>query len=403
LPNGIMRMDTPKVSNESLVATIRQGLDAAEESYILEQGIEGCILLCDLYMSDPDRCGVVANLSPEESALYRSDIVSFRKQVEKVRREALRLQLKSGLVEIVTGKCIMFGFEAVERQNLAIRATAGRKNIEEQPSEVFIFNTRHRLRRIVNAGMAAMEQLYEQNRAMIFTVARSVSKGVPDVTDEMTGIANHQFAECATRMWDPKKGTKFSTYAWRTMHNKCMHALSEMNMVRLPNSQIGLANRIRRGEIDIEAKEILDPKRRKRESEIRRDVLNSIRGTTSMEAVADMVGFVSDPEDVIDEVAVKQLLAEIIGELPKIRKDLLRFRVGDIGKDDEPGVMNEIAQRLHEAGHTQNVVTRQRVQQMMDGLKRDVLRHLRLRDRDMLVELGLVEEAEQAKQAVGGR
>jgi len=392
-------------SNESLVKAVRMGIAACEESFILERGIDRCSTMCSLYIQNPERFDEEMGFTMDDSRGVLGDISLIKKKVDMMRDEAMRLQSKGGLVESVTGKCMMMGFEDADRQDRAIRSSSGDERMGPRPSEVFISNTRKRLRRLEREGEAAMESLVDQNRKMIFMVAKSVSRGVPDLNDEMISIANHQFVESARRTWDPAKGTKFSTYAWRTMRNKCVQHLADSRMIRIPSYQQEMANKMSRGDLDVEAKDIKDPDQRERQRKIRQMVMSSMETHRSIDSMRegdrDIASEASNPEDIIDDIVIEELIADVMRDLPEIKRNLLSIRLGDITHGDQPVAMKEIARRLSEAGLTKSVITRQRVQQMISDLKKDIIRYLRLHDRDMLEELGLSDDAGKILNGVG--
>ena len=380
------------ISNEELILVVRKGIVARDELYILEQGIERCTKVVEEYFQNQDLYDEDLDLSSTDIKMYRRDMKIFKFNIEKMRREALRLR---SIGDAISSECMLVGFEKTEEHNSLIRQMGD--DLEKQPSEVFIKQSRIRLNRIIIDGERAMEKLCKMNEKMIFMIAKDVSKGVPDVIDDLIGVANLAFTECAARTWDPDRGFVFSTYVMNCMHSKCKSYLALTRNIHIPNYLIRITNMLKRGDLQVDSMDV-NPDERDRERSLRFDIVNCVKAFKSIEAnpVIEQNIHVDDAIDEhISKFALRKLIEDISSRMSVVSRETLKMRVNSlIEEGGEPEVLTEIAIRLHEAGHTENLVSRQRIQQILERIRLNFARYLNNHDKDMIIELGISDEVE---------
>ena len=380
-----------KISNEELVMKYRMGLRAKMEKFILENGIETCSLFCDLQRDDSPRCEEIGISMGDVKDLF-GNIGTFSHLVKKMNDESLRLQEEHSVISEVSGKCMMVGFSAIESQDEVIRSSGS--DIGELPSEAFIKSTRSRLNEVISEGEDAIELLFFQNKKMINKVAYDVARGKNDLIEDLIGVANRQFLECARRTWSSQRGAMFSTYVIRCMFDVCKKYIYACRTVKPPSSHVGLVGKMASGEISAEATEIEDPNERVRVAEIRRSIAQCFNHHASIEKLDESLPHPDHVSDnVIDEVSMREIIKGIASSIRSpLARAVFENRVDGILDGEDYPVLNQIAERLYEEGYTKTVVKRQRVQQIMDNVRASVLRYLQVHgDEETISGFGLSE------------
>jgi len=199
--------------------------------------------------------------------------------------------------------------------------------------------------------------------------------------------------------YDHRRKTLFTTYAQRCMADRCRQEnATPRSSVYIPHSRHSIAKAVLSGEVDVEASDVTDPRRRAQEAELRRSLLSVVRpvsldvstGDDGTGVLQDIVGR-EDPgiQAMLAEEAVKGVLEKVYGTLaPKVRV-VLEGRIG-LGDGEEPKSLDEIGRDLLNLGLIDRAVKRQRVGQIWEVGRDVAISTLTELDRDYMKDLGVL-------------
>ena len=263
----------------------------------------------------------------------------------------------------------------------------------------FIKERRAAFASMIGMGERARTSLVEENFGLIRRVATAASSEDPSRFDDMLSVAADQFVHCMDVSYDHRRKTLFTTYAQRCMADRCRQEnATPRSSVYIPHSRHSIAKAVLSGEVDVEASDVTDPRRRAQEAELRRSLLSVVRpvsldvstGDDGTGVLQDIVGR-EDPgiQAMLAEEAVKGVLEKVYGTLaPKVRV-VLEGRIG-LGDGEEPKSLDEIGRDLLNLGLIDRAVKRQRVGQIWEVGRDVAISTLTELDRDYMKDLGVL-------------
>jgi RNA polymerase primary sigma factor len=259
--------------------------------------------------------------------------------------------------------------DADQEVELAKRMEAG-KNAQRKLKRVRKPEKRRRLQKIVDDGVAAREHLVRANSRLVISVAKKyIGRGVPFL--DLIQEGNIGLIRAANK-FDYKRGHKFSTYATWWIRQAVTRAIADQSRtIRVPvhmGDQINkllrishkLTQRLGRDPTPEEMAEELDIPVDKVEHmlDVARRPL-SLEMPTDDEQDSTLGDFVEDkespaPPDEVSTSMLKDLLMEILDDLPPREVKILQMRYGLL--DGETYTLQEVGKKMG--------VTRERVRQI---------------------------------------
>jgi RNA polymerase primary sigma factor len=259
---------------------------------------------------------------------------------------------------------------AEEEIILAKRIEAGRSAQEELDQDNVAPEKRSELSRLVREGLAAREHLIRANSRLVVSVAKKyIGRGVPflDLIQEGNiGLVR------TTDKFDYRRGNKFSTYATWWIRQAVTRAIADQSRtIRVPvhmGDQITrmlrishqLTQELGREPTSDELATALDITQRRAEEMLRatRQPL-SLDMPTDDEGDSELGDFIEDddhqaPDDEANAVMLRELLQEMLQDLPPRAVRILKLRFGLV--DGETYTLEEVGKKLG--------VTRERVRQI---------------------------------------
>jgi len=244
-----------------------------------------------------------------------------------------------------------------------------RAELEARGDEV-AFAERRRLRRAIEAGERARQQLITSNLRLVVSVAKRFARPTMPLADAIQS-GNIGLMRAVER-FDHSRGFKFSTYATWWIRQAISRAVAEESRnIRLPAHTVEHIHRIQRAQRDLmqtlqrepTTEEIAD---RLGESADRiADLLYLASDTTSLDqpsredsdmTYADRIASPNqvDPSDSIERDQLREAVREVLEDLPERDQEVMRMRFGIDGSDGAT---------LEEVGNAFNI-TRERVRQI---------------------------------------
>ena len=244
-----------------------------------------------------------------------------------------------------------------------------RAELEARGDEV-AFAERRRLRRAIEAGERARQQLITSNLRLVVSVAKRFARPTMPLADAIQS-GNIGLMRAVER-FDHSRGFKFSTYATWWIRQAISRAVAEESRnIRLPAHTVEHIHRIQRAQRDLmqmlqrepTTEEIAD---RLGESADRiADLLHLASDTTSLDqpsredsdmTYADRIASPNqvDPSDSIERDQLREAVREVLEDLPERDQEVMRMRFGIDGSDGAT---------LEEVGNAFNI-TRERVRQI---------------------------------------
>jgi len=259
---------------------------------------------------------------------------------------------------------------AEEEVELAKRIEAGRKARAELAQGKVSPKRREELRRIIEDGWRAREQLIIANSRLVISVAKKyIGRGVPflDLIQEGNiGLIR------ATKKFDYRRGHKFSTYATWWIRQAVTRAIADQGRtIRVPvhmgdqinkllRTQHQLTQRLgREPTIEELAKELgIPPKKVEYMMQVARHPL-SLEMPTDDDEKSVLGDFIKDEDaQAPDENAIQSLLREhlerLLTSLPPREVRILQLRYGLL--DGKPYTLEEVGRKMG--------ITRERVRQI---------------------------------------
>jgi len=259
---------------------------------------------------------------------------------------------------------------AEQEVSLAKRMEAGRAAQEKLEQDSHNGQSRAALEMLVQDGLAAREHLVRANSRLVISVAKKyIGRGVPFL--DLIQEGNIGLIRAANK-FDYRLGHKFSTYATWWIRQAVTRAIADQSRtIRVPvhmgdqiNKLLRTTHRLtqelgRRPTPEELAEELEIPLRKVK------DMLQVARRPLSLEMPTDDEGdselgdFIEDgesfaPDEEVTASMLKELLAEILQDLPPREVRILQLRYGLV--DGETYTLEEVGNKLG--------VTRERVRQI---------------------------------------
>lgn len=259
---------------------------------------------------------------------------------------------------------------AEEEVMLAKRMEAGKNAQERLRKDGFSPEGRIELQHTVQDGLAAREHLIRANSRLVISVAKKyIGRGVPFL--DLIQEGNIGLIRAANK-FDYKRGHKFSTYATWWIRQAVTRAIADQSRtIRVPVHMGDQINKLLRATHQLtqelgrkpipeelaEAMEIPDRKVKQMLEVARRPL--SLDMPTSDDGDSELGDFIEDedstaPDDTVTSSILRELLQEILQDLPPREVRILQLRYGLV--DGETYTLEEVGKKLG--------VTRERVRQI---------------------------------------
>lgn len=394
--------------NQELIRMVRNGQTARSDLSIYEDGFVQAMMVGDFW--DAMACSEVGEMIDLDAPAMKA----ISKQAEDLRQRVLHLRCfelehvsddpahRSLLCVADNGfRRVCHNIDCVSRwgvgPDIPVDYLGEAANVIR--TKRFIRTRRSAFASLMRTGEKARTSLVEENVGLISRVARAASSEDPTRFDDMFSVAAGQFVHCMDVSYDDRRSTLFSTYVHRCMADRCRQAnATPRSAVHIPHGRHSIAKAVLSGEADVDASEILDPRRRSQEAEMRRSLravarpmsLDATVGEDGNSVLQEVVGG-EDPgiQAMLAEVAVRGVLEKVYGELvPKVRV-VVEGRLG-LGDGEEPKSLDRIAKDLLDLGLVEHSVKRQRVGQIWEVGRDFAISTLTELDRDYMKELGVL-------------
>ena len=232
------------------------------------------------------------------------------------------------------------------------------------------FAESRRLRRAVEAGERARQQLITSNLRLVVSIAKRFVRPSMPLADAIQS-GNIGLMK-AVEKFDHSRGFKFSTYATWWIRQSISRAVAEESRnIRLPAHTVEHIQRIQRSQRDLMQKLQREPTIAEIASALGDDIdrvaelLHFAADTTSLDqparddtdvTVGDNVAAdaSSDPTDSIERDVLREAVRLALGGLPEREQEVMRMRFGIDG--DEGATLEEVGQAFN--------ITRERVRQI---------------------------------------
>lgn len=259
---------------------------------------------------------------------------------------------------------------AEEEVMLAKRMEAGKNAQERLRKDGFSPEERIGLQRTIQDGLAAREHLIRANSRLVISVAKKyIGRGVPFL--DLIQEGNIGLIRAANK-FDYKRGHKFSTYATWWIRQAVTRAIADQSRtIRVPVHMGDQINKLLRATHQLTqelgrkpvaeelaaAMEIPDRKVKQMLEVARRPL--SLDMPTSDDGDSELGDFIEDedstaPDDTVTSSILRELLQEILQDLPPREVRILQLRYGLV--DGETYTLEEVGKKLG--------VTRERVRQI---------------------------------------
>jgi RNA polymerase primary sigma factor len=282
--------------------------------------------------------------------------------------DAIRVDDSIGLYLKEIGQVPLLSRE--EEIALAKRMEAGKRALAKVERDGLVVQERRRLQAVVQDGLAAREHLVRANSRLVVSVAKKyMGRGVPFV--DLIQEGNIGLIRAA-RKFDHTLGNKFSTYATWWIRQAVTRAIADQSRtIRIPvhmGDQINkllrtthrLTQELGREPSPDEMADALDLATEKVEN-----MLQVARRPLSLELPIDDEGeselgdFIQNyeavaPADVVSSAILRDLLRDVLEDLPPREVRILQMRYGLI--DGKTYTLEEVGQKLG--------VTRERIRQI---------------------------------------
>ena len=234
--------------NQQLVGTARRGLAAQDLLLMCEEGFRTFVpflLTLRGAVRDPE-----IGLRPIDVRRCEEDT-----KVLLSLAEADLARLRSLVAQDDAFRCHvearMGGFRRAEEKVAALRGLLGRGG-GLSTLEGAVAEGRRELQEIIAEGLEARETLLTENELMIKDVVWKISKGRPELAEDLTGIALEAFSVCVDRTYELHRGIEFSTYVYNCMWGRCNEeAAIHDHTIHIPQDLLGERRRAARGgEVD---------------------------------------------------------------------------------------------------------------------------------------------------------
>jgi RNA polymerase primary sigma factor len=315
--------------------------------------------------------GTPEEAAEQEAAVGASEQVVVRAELEADQRayfETVRIDDPIGLYLKEIGQVPLLTAE--EEVILAKRMEAGRNAKENIAQNGLNARERAEAIRTVQDGIAAREHLIRANSRLVISVAKKyIGRGVPFL--DLIQEGNIGLIRAANK-FNYQLGHKFSTYATWWIRQAVTRAIADQSRtIRVPvhmGDQINkllrtshrLTQELGRAPTSEELAEAMEIPKRKAEEMLRvaRRPL-SLEMPTDDEGESELGDFIEDedspaPDDEVTSSMLKELLQEILQDLPPREVRILQLRYGLV--DGETYTLEEVGKKLG--------VTRERVRQI---------------------------------------
>lgn len=270
----------------------------------------------------------------------------------------------------------------------------------------FINNYLNNIKEVDKLTNEARRKLINSNKALIYQQAIKVAGSRTDIIEDLVSVAHYQFIQCMDRTFDLNRGLEFSTYVTSCMIHKCKEAKIKYDeIIRIPTERIKEKTLAAKGELDLNAEDIENDKKRVKESIIRNTISNSNMYWSLDNLINDEDGdndyFVSDKnsmEEITNSIVLKETINRIKTKILSKNKGnkLIKIKAleysGLLDFENNFGkrTLSEVATFLFQNGYTESVLTKERVRQLVNDGKKLVKKQILL-DRDLSETLGINE------------
>jgi RNA polymerase primary sigma factor len=348
------------ISYEDILAAFPEAEESLEEleeilATLMEKGV---------------RIGTLEEAAEQEAAESQEEVV-VRAELEADQRayfETVRIDDPIGLYLKEIGQVPLLTAE--EEVILAKRMEAGRHAKQDLAQNGLNARERAEAIRTVQDGIAAREHLIRANSRLVISVAKKyIGRGVPFL--DLIQEGNIGLIRAANK-FNYQLGHKFSTYATWWIRQAVTRAIADQSRtIRVPvhmGDQINkllrtshrLTQELGRAPTSEELAEAMEIPKRKAEEMLRvaRRPL-SLEMPTDDEGESELGDFIEDedspaPDDEVTSSMLRELLQEILQDLPPREVRILQLRYGLV--DGETYTLEEVGKKLG--------VTRERVRQI---------------------------------------
>jgi RNA polymerase primary sigma factor len=315
---------------------------------------------------DPDPYAPEILVSEEEAGIQPEEVEEDELEVLRKIQPAL---LEDNLADVDTNDMVrMYITEAIrvplltadEEVNLAQRIERGLMGQQELARGNVAGQRLTQLRRLIEDGHAAQENLIQSNALLVISVAKKyIGRGVPflDLIQEGNiGLMR------AARKFEYRRGFKFSTYATWWIRQAITRALADQSRtIRLPAYMSDLVNRMLRSQQQLHQKLGRQPNTEELAAVMEmtvgkvEEMIKSVQQPLSLqspisdeddEEFGDLIEDSTslDPEGNAIQTMLREDLTGILDELPVRELKVLQMRFGLL--DGEAMTLSEVGQRL---------------------------------------------------------
>ncbi|MFM7490568.1 MAG: sigma-70 family RNA polymerase sigma factor [Actinomycetota bacterium] len=257
-----------------------------------------------------------------------------------------------------------------DAQRMLLARTSDVTGDENDSNGELSFAESRRLRRAVDAGERARQQLITSNLRLVVSIAKRFVRPSMPLADAIQS-GNIGLMKAVER-FDHSRGFKFSTYATWWIRQSISRAVAEESRnIRLPAHTVEHIQRIQRSQRDLMQKLQREPTIAEIASAVGDDIdqvaelLHLASDTTSLDqpvrddtdlTVGDSVAAdaSSDPTDSIERDILREAVRLALGDLPEREQEVMRMRFGIDG--DDGATLEEVGQAFN--------ITRERVRQI---------------------------------------
>ena len=257
-----------------------------------------------------------------------------------------------------------------DAQRVLLARTSDATGDENDSNGELSFAESRRLRRAVDAGERARQQLITSNLRLVVSIAKRFVRPSMPLADAIQS-GNIGLMK-AVEKFDHSRGFKFSTYATWWIRQSISRAVAEESRnIRLPAHTVEHIQRIQRSQRDLMQKLQREPTIAEIASALGDDIdrvaelLHLASDTTSLDqparddtdlTVGDNVAAdaSSDPTDSIERDILREAVRLALGDLPEREQEVMRMRFGIDG--DDGATLEEVGQAFN--------ITRERVRQI---------------------------------------
>ena len=304
---------------------------------------------------------------PDDEARSRQTTIRSARRTSSETLDASQDAVRMYLVEISRVPLIDAAQERILGRRIADGLAAAREM--ESLGDAMSVLERRRLKRMVDMGMKAREEMIRANLRLVVSIAKRYARATMPLADAIQS-GNIGLMK-AVEKFDYARGFKFSTYATWWIRQAISRAVAEESRnIRLPVHAMENINRVQRAQRELNRELQRDPSTLEIAARLGESVrkveewltlaadttsLDQPRGDDGTATLGDHIASdADDPSDRIEADDMRDAVRAILHDLPEREQEVMRMRFGLNGGDG--ATLEEVGREFD--------ITRERVRQI---------------------------------------